>query len=816
MEIRVQQKLEKLNRKHERHLILTRILAGLVCLTVFFTTYALILPAITMDENSAARCGLVAHEHGNDCFDEYGNLICGLREHEHDTGCFAEKTIPSPFHCGFDYEHVHTNACYDANGKKICSLQEHSHTAACMSVTTRLAAIGRPLMSAAAPVKPQEPSSELGGKTETTTLDTFIEGIAYSDPTTVLLQKRFKAMGKDANGMVLADKSVVYGEDPFQVFSSVGQNEFTTALSVMAQGYDLAVDLETTAPMDIVLVLDVSTSMTYGMTNNKSQSSKADTRMYQLVNAVNKFLKAVFEQNPNNRVGIVLFGNPDTTSSNKAFLPLASYQSTGDYLDFGYNSDKKITLTVSNKVKRKDDTSFTHSSYTQPSSGYVYTHTQAGLYYGIDMLKNATNTSVQEKKTVTFADGSTSDVTYSVTRMPVLFLVTDGVPTYYNDKSDMSGTDYKGSEKKDNSPKCAARAIETYLQFAPGVENTYNGRDLLTFGLGIMDSGNENYEFMETFMHPTPTNIEGTDGWVQELKKEMNGRSLLSKDYTYTVASSVSSEGSDKIVETMTGYTTGSERSKLYGVILKGATGVTISDPIGTGMKVLNDELILDYNGTKITGKKTTSSGKVSYVFQSSDPKTYDGDLAIRAEIVTATDGSQTVNFYVPDEFVPLRVPDLKDPAKYTDTAPVRLLYKVGLNSAAEAELKKLTYGNSKTYYTNRYSGTAATASFVPTKENPYYKNYTGESPINKKTNTTNTAATSSTYAFDKTSGTFSMTLGNNGKLTFHSTVMNELPATGGMTELPYVITGASLLCASFIFAIILIRKRERRASKSV
>lgn len=66
-------------RRHRRYTVLS----CLAAVVVFCTTYALILPAITLNW----ACGLEAHTHGEDCYDEQGALICDLEEHEHTEAC---------------------------------------------------------------------------------------------------------------------------------------------------------------------------------------------------------------------------------------------------------------------------------------------------------------------------------------------------------------------------------------------------------------------------------------------------------------------------------------------------------------------------------------------------------------------------------------------------------------------------------------------------------------------------------------------------------------------------------------------------------
>lgn len=80
-----------------------RVVAGVV---VFCTTYALILPAITMEQKA----------------------FCGLEEHVHDDACYTPVTTPTDA-AGETAGHVHTDTCLDASGAVICGY--HVHTDAC-------------------------------------------------------------------------------------------------------------------------------------------------------------------------------------------------------------------------------------------------------------------------------------------------------------------------------------------------------------------------------------------------------------------------------------------------------------------------------------------------------------------------------------------------------------------------------------------------------------------------------------------------------------------------------------------------------------
>ena len=146
-----------------------RIVFCLACGVVFCTTYALILPAITLEKTelkcpyivhthteacydpAAAEpkkllCGqadFVVHTHGPECRDEAGKLCCPLPErevHGHGPECYTKPLV-----CGQAEVagHTHTDACYtdtvspegeQVQGTLTCGEEEtlgHTHTDAC-------------------------------------------------------------------------------------------------------------------------------------------------------------------------------------------------------------------------------------------------------------------------------------------------------------------------------------------------------------------------------------------------------------------------------------------------------------------------------------------------------------------------------------------------------------------------------------------------------------------------------------------------------------------------------------------------------------
>ena len=124
---------EHLRKKHWKQIVTV-----LACVVVFCTTYALILPALTVTDDTF--CGKTAHTHSDECYEK--TLICGKQEaetvegasaHTHTDACYTTQRVTS---CGLEEtaDHTHGESCYDADGNLVCGLEEsqgHTHTEAC-------------------------------------------------------------------------------------------------------------------------------------------------------------------------------------------------------------------------------------------------------------------------------------------------------------------------------------------------------------------------------------------------------------------------------------------------------------------------------------------------------------------------------------------------------------------------------------------------------------------------------------------------------------------------------------------------------------
>ncbi len=151
---------EKYTKVHKRKRLRHRVVTVLAGVVVFCTTYALILPAVTLEkqcdipehthtdacyaqvtsvEKRVPVCSaktLEIHQHTADCYDANGNPTCGYADfvvHSHDSRCYDEN---GNLWCPLSEieAHRHTDGCFDADGNLICGqtqILEHQHSDAC-------------------------------------------------------------------------------------------------------------------------------------------------------------------------------------------------------------------------------------------------------------------------------------------------------------------------------------------------------------------------------------------------------------------------------------------------------------------------------------------------------------------------------------------------------------------------------------------------------------------------------------------------------------------------------------------------------------
>ncbi len=89
------QQISEYSKKHRRRKRWQSVVTAMAAVVVFVTTYALILPAITMDNDTS--CGLDEHIHMDECFapsdEDVKILSCDLAEHtHHEIACYADRS----------------------------------------------------------------------------------------------------------------------------------------------------------------------------------------------------------------------------------------------------------------------------------------------------------------------------------------------------------------------------------------------------------------------------------------------------------------------------------------------------------------------------------------------------------------------------------------------------------------------------------------------------------------------------------------------------------------------------------------------------
>lgn len=135
-------KVEQFSKQNKRKSVWRKIVQAMACIVVFCTTYALILPAITMERTTCER---EEHTHSADCYikqtcRQQTRLVCSyetLEVHEHTEQCWD---VDRKLICGIaDFVvHEHGASCWDINGELVCELperREHRHSEECYQIT---------------------------------------------------------------------------------------------------------------------------------------------------------------------------------------------------------------------------------------------------------------------------------------------------------------------------------------------------------------------------------------------------------------------------------------------------------------------------------------------------------------------------------------------------------------------------------------------------------------------------------------------------------------------------------------------------------
>ena len=131
------QQAAEYTQRHRRRKRWQKVVTCLAAVVVFCTTYALILPAITMEK----QCEIPEHIHTQACYTQVTSVekkvpVCtveSLNLHQHTNSCYNDD---GELVCGYaDFViHQHDSSCYDENGNLWCPLpiiEAHTHGESC-------------------------------------------------------------------------------------------------------------------------------------------------------------------------------------------------------------------------------------------------------------------------------------------------------------------------------------------------------------------------------------------------------------------------------------------------------------------------------------------------------------------------------------------------------------------------------------------------------------------------------------------------------------------------------------------------------------
>ena len=309
--------------------------------------------------------------------------------------------------------------------------------------------------------------------TAVTNGDVTVIGSYYSDAPTSDIEQQFRILPNPADdtaeaklaaalaafqahqkndGKVLTDKSVIYGDDAYGAFDSYAPNTFGVTLSTLAQAYQQFKEEIVPIPVDVVYILDVSGSM------------QDNNRAVNLVEAVNKSMKQIMDAHEANRVGIALY-----SSGSMQLLPLDRYTANNDiYIQVERSGGSVTGGILTTASLRNSAGSKAYANKGENGFDGLGTFTQAGIASGYQIFQ-AIPQGVVDNTGTQYTATMPSGRTFTVTRQPVLVLVSDGEPTHctniYNDP--LNGPFYGDGTS----------AVENYTQ---------NGYSYTRNALGIM------------------------------------------------------------------------------------------------------------------------------------------------------------------------------------------------------------------------------------------------------------------------------------------------------------------------------------------
>lgn len=527
-------------------------------------------------------------------------------------------------------------------------------------------------------------------------------------------------------GRIWTDKSVSAGdvtltsrekESGTATIKKGADSDFLVGLSALSS--TAKITGQTTVPLDIVLVLDVSGSM-----DDPMGSADRTKRIDALKDAVNSFIDGSAtvndqraDKNKQNRIAVVKFAGNKTSKVGNDQYRQSLYWYNYTQVVSGYKA-----YTSGNKSEGETT---------------VNALTPAGCT-AADYAMDLTKTLVDQSKT----DANNNADRKNVKRVVIFF--TDGEPNH------QSGFD----ESVANSAITSAKTIKTDADiYTIGI---FSGADVSITGHSGSGSWSAKEKF-NAFMHGLSSNYPDAETY-----KKLGTRAKDSKGQDaayYKVATkadelkNIFTQIEDEIISSAQSPTRVDQ-----GEDPSDAGFITLTDQLGDYMQVDDINTLVYANQLyKNPGKtETTKDGKtvVTYTFNQKIPDTNHvypegnlGDIKITVEKAAGEDQLQTgdlVTVKIPANLIPLRYYEVKSDGSMTidETYPMRLFYDVSLKAGVEekltnpdAQLKAYIDANKDEnhqvhFYSNKYDqnqanaescGVDAYAKFEPAETNDFY-----------------------------------------------------------------------------------------------
>lgn len=498
----------------------------------------------------------------------------------------------------------------------------------------------------------------------------WVDKSVYKDGDTVTLNYK-----NNAESTFTVDVNQASGEYFQVVFSALGSSMSTNTTVIGSR------------PMDVVLILDNSSSMNDTVSGNT-------TRMEAVVNAANSMLGNLLNGN-DIRLGIVAYGRDAAT-----VLPFGTYSNGVRLKGTNYTGS-----TSRDGIIRAYDNNNNLINDSYRSGGYAnYTNTQSGIEMGMGMLASATNTA---------------------NRKPIVIVLTDGAANTARDRMFVSGDNGTIRQVYHLSDIDPMIALSTLLGAAYNkalVKNHY-GQSPKVYGIGVdlsaTDGSNAIIDPAEHFNEDNVNdNIQEAyeiykNTWLNGNVNRRSGGYTFRFEHTYPLDSGITNSDIEANINYVDQYynVSGANLEDAFEDIYQelttnafnpitstttGATGVDetpliYADNIGKYMEVKKIQALQVFDTTY----PITNNGDGTYSVVASggnNPTTGESwnanDIKIK---LIEKDGTQQLRVYINQEILPILLDKITVKTENGTTtrtleeisySPLRLYYTVGIKES--------------------------------------------------------------------------------------------------------------------------------------